>query len=120
MNIKTHHIGNILIAEVISTKIVINNIEDGLELVGNIYFQGFDAVILNEINIVTNFFDLKTGIAGEILQKFSTYRIRLAIIGEFSKYQSKSLNDFIIESNKKRNIVFMNTTNEAIAELLKV
>lgn len=120
MKITTHHIGDILIAEVISTEIVINNIEDGLELVGNIYFQGFDAVILNEINIVANFFDLKTGIAGEILQKFSTYRIRLAIIGEFSKYQSKSLNDFIFESNKMSHIVFMKTTTEAIQELLKV
>ena len=60
------------------------------------------------------FFDLKSGIAGERLQKFSTYRIRLAIVGDFSKYTSKSLNDYIFESNKGRYINFLSTCSEAI------
>jgi hypothetical protein len=60
------------------------------------------------------FFDIKSGIAGEILQKFSTYRIRLAIVGDFSKYTSKSLNDFIFESNNGRHINFVSTYSEAI------
>ena len=40
--------------------------------------------------------------AGEILQKFSNYRVRLAIVGDFTPYSSKSIKDFIYESNKKR------------------
>jgi hypothetical protein len=32
---------------------------------------------------------LKTGLAGEILQKFSTYNMRLGIVGDFSAYTSK-------------------------------
>ena len=70
--------------------------------------------MLNEKNITPDFFDLKNGIAGEILQKFSTYRVRLAIVGDFSKYTSKSLNDFIFESNKGKHINFVTSTIEAI------
>ena len=99
MKIETHNINETKIAEVISEVNIINRIEDGLDLLGNLYYQGFDKIVIHEKNITPDFFDLKSGIAGDILQKFSTYRIRLAIVGDFSKYTSKSLNDFIFESN---------------------
>jgi hypothetical protein len=114
MKIETHNINDTKIAEVISEGIIINNIEDGLDLLGNLYYQGFDKIVLHENNITPDFFDLKTGIAGEILQKFSNYRVRLAIVGDFSKYTSKSLTNFIYESNKGRHINFVTSTAEAI------
>lgn len=117
MKIETHHINETKIAEVISEVNIINKTEDGLDLLGNLYYQGFDKIIIHEKNITPDFFDLKSGIAGEILQNFSTYRIRLAIVGNFSKYASKSLNDFIFESNKGRHINFVSTCSEAIKNL---
>lgn len=114
MKIEIHKINNIKIAEVISDDIFIKNSEDGTDLMGNLYYQGFDKIIIQEKNISQDFFDLKTGIAGEILQKFSTYRVRLAIVGDFTKYTSKSLNEFIYESNKCGNIVFVSSKEEAI------
>ena len=91
MKFETHHINDTQIAEVISDEIIIIKTDDGIDLLGNLYYQGFDRIINNEKNITPAFFDLKNGIAGEILQKFSTYRVRLAIVGDFSKYTSKSL-----------------------------
>ena len=114
MIIETHDINETKIAEVISEENIINKVEDGLDLLGNLYYQGFDKIVIHEKNITPDFFDLKSGIAGEILQKFSTYRIRLAIVGDFSKYPGKSLNDFIFESNKGRHINFVSTCSEAI------
>ena len=114
MIIKTHNLNNTKIAEVISEVSIINNTEDGLDLLGNLYYQGFDKIMIYQKNITPDFFDLKTGIAGEILQKFSTYRIRLAVIGDFSKYTSKSLKDFIYESNKGRHISFLSSKTEAL------
>ncbi|TAE91196.1 MAG: DUF4180 domain-containing protein [Bacteroidetes bacterium] len=114
MKIETHRLNNVNIAEVVSNGTIINTTEDGIDLLGNLYYQGFDRVLLDEKNITPDFFDLKNGIAGEILQKFSTYRVRLAIVGEFSKYTSKSLTDFIYESNKGRHISFVNSTAEAL------
>ena len=114
MLIETHHSNNTKIAEVISEVIIINKIEDGIDLMGNLYYQGFDKIIIHEKNITPDFFDLKNGMAGEILQKFSTYRVRLAIVGNFAKYPGKSLNHFILESNKGRHINFVATLAEAV------
>lgn len=81
MNIETHQLNDIRIAEVISD-VVIKTTEDGLDLVGNLYYQDFDCIILHKKNSTPDFFDLKSRIAGEILQKFSNYRVRLAIVGD--------------------------------------
>lgn len=114
MTIETHHVKGKKIAEVLATDRVINSIEDGLHLLGELYYQDFDKIIIHEKNITPDFFDLKSGIAGEILQKFSNYRVQLAIIGDFSKYSSKSIQDFIYESNKGRQISFVGSLLEAI------
>lgn len=119
MNIQSHEINNIKIAEIISDDLIIQSAQDGLDLMGNIYYQGFDKVILYERNITPEFFDLKTKIAGEILQKFSNYRIGLAIVGDFSKYESKSIKDFIFESNKTRHVNFVSTLNDALNNFSK-
>jgi hypothetical protein len=64
-----------------------------------------------------DFFDLKTGFAGEILQKFSTYGLKLAIIGNFQRYKSESLKAFIFESNRGGRVQFRNNLDEAIKNL---
>lgn len=73
MIIQSHKINNIEIAEVISDKILIQNPDDALDLIGNLYYQGFDKIIIYEKNLTSDFFDLKNKIAGEILQKVSNY-----------------------------------------------
>lgn len=117
MNITTHTFNQSTIAELTSETILINNTEEGTDLVGNLSYQGFERIILHEQNITPDFFDLKTGIAGEILQKFTNFRMRLAIVGNFSKYTSNSLRDFITESNRRRQTNFVATTEEALKAL---
>jgi len=114
MNLEVHSINGIKIAEVLSDQVIINTIDDGVALFGNIYYQGFDNLVLHEKNITPEFFKLSSGIAGEILQKFSNYRVKLAIVGDFSKYSSKSLTNFIYECNKGRHINFVSSITEAI------
>jgi len=118
MEIKTHHLKNTEIAEIISDEMLIQSAEDGLDLLGNIYYQGFDKVAIYERNITPEFFDLKNKLAGEILQKFSNYRVRLAIIGDFDKFESKSVKDFIFESNKTKHINFVGNLAEALEKLV--
>ena len=114
MIIETHNIGNIKVAEIIADKIILTSTEDGLELLGNLYYQGFDKIIIHEKNITPEFFDLKTKIAGNILQKFAQYQMPLIIVGDFSKYKSKSLNDFIFESNKGSRINFVSDLSRVL------
>lgn len=114
MKFKIHDINEIKIAELVSDECVIHEAEDGLDVLGNLYYQGFDKVIIKEQNIIADFFDLKTGLAGEILQKFANYRVRLVIVGDFSKYKSKSLKALIYESNRGRQVNFVAAHSEAI------
>lgn len=119
MNIEVHQPDSNKIAEVISEDILISSPEDGLQLLADLYYQDFDKIIVYEKNIAPNFFDLKTGIAGEILQKFSNYRVQLVIIGEFDSYPGQSIKDFIYESNKGRQINFLTSLQQAVERLSK-
>lgn len=100
MKIEQHNINNTKIAELISDSIILQTSEDGLDLLGDLYYQGFDRVIIHEKNITPEFFNLKNKMAGEILQKFSNYRIRLVVVGDFTMHTGKSITDFIRESNR--------------------
>src|SRR5690554_2418132 len=117
MNIEIHNINDKKIAEIITAEIILKTTEDGLDLLGNLSYQGFDKIIIHEKNIIPDFFDLKTKIAGDILQKFTQYQMPLIIVGDFSKFASNSLNDFIFESNKSKQINFVNSQSEAIKAL---
>ena len=114
MEIKIHTIDNRKIAEIISDNIILQTVEDAVDLIGNMSYQGFDKLIIHEENMISDFFELKNKIAGNILQKFSQYSMPLAIIGDFEKYESKSLNDFIFESNKGNQINFVTTVKDGL------
>ena len=114
MEIKIHTIDDRKIAEIISDDIVLQTVEDAVDLIGNMSYQGFDKLIIHEENMIPDFFELKNKIAGNILQKFSQYSMPLAIIGDFEKYESKSLNDFIFESNKGSQINFVTTIEDGL------
>ena len=66
-----------------------------------------------------DFFILSTGLAGEILEKFIQYRIKMAVYGDFSCYTSKPLRDFIYESNHGSDFFFVPEREEALRLLLR-
>ena len=51
------------------------------------------------------------------MQKCVNYCMRIAIIGDFSAFTSKSLDDFIRESNRGRHVLFKSSADEAIGAL---
>lgn len=117
MKIEIVETGKSKIAKLASDQIEIKNTGDALDLMGNCYNQKATKLIVDEKNIVPEFFDLKTGILGDILQKFITYNFQLAIVGDFSKFESKNFQDFIYESNKIGRIVFVGSEDEATGKL---
>ncbi len=117
MKIKVSQTDNTSIAEIISEDVIIKEVQDALDLMANCSYQGSTKIIIHEKNIISDFFDLKTRIAGEILQKFSNYDVCLAIVGNFSNLSSKSLKEFIYESNRMGRINFVSTLDEAKARL---
>jgi hypothetical protein len=112
---------NVDIAVVNSNEIMIKDIQSALDFIATISYEtGCDRVILNKSAICEDFFHLSTRLAGEILQKFINYNMKMAIIGDFSIYTSKSLKDFIYESNKGRHIFFLQDEKLAIERLSSV
>ena len=72
-------------------------------------------MVLRKEQIDEPFFRLSTGLAGEVLQKFVNYHMKLAIVGDFSGYTSKPLQDFIRESNEGRHVCFQPDEGAALA-----
>lgn len=114
MDIKIHRQNGRQIAEILSDGVVIASAEEALDIMGTLYFQRFDKIILFQKNLSEDFFDLENGMAGEILQKFSNYRMQLSIVGDFSGYTRKSVRDFIYESNQGLQVNFVGTVAEAL------
>ncbi len=115
--IKYHTVNLLTIAEVLTDSETISSPEEMLDLIAEISFHGSDRMIIHEKSLHPDFFDLKSGLAGEILQKFSNYRVKLAIAGDFSEIRSKSLKDFIRECNRGKTIFFVNSINDALSRV---
>ena len=116
----SHTIGKAMVAEVAANDMLLTVPEDANDLLGNAYYQGFDGMIISADKISPRFFDLKTRLAGEILQKFSTFQMRLAIVGDFSVFPSESLKSCIYECKRGGLIHFSPTTADALAWFLKI
>jgi hypothetical protein len=118
MKINTIKKNNMEIAVVNSNKILITDVQSALDLMATVrYDTGSDRIILNKSVLCEDFFHLSTKLAGEILQKFINYHMKIAIVGDFSTYTSKSLKDFIYESNNGKDIFFLPNEEQAAEKL---
>lgn len=111
---KVHTVRDKEIVEVQDNSLVIETTQQFLQLMMNL---PSDNVILDKKNLHESFFDLRSGLAGDILQKVSNYVLHLGIVGDFSVYDSKSLHAFIYESNKSNRVVFTDTVEDALNRL---
>lgn len=101
-----------------SEDILISDSQSALDLMMTVkYEKDCSKIILDKKAICEEFFRLSSGIAGEVLQKFINYHIKLAIIGDFFKYTSKPLHDFIYECNKGNDIFFVDNLDQAVEKL---
>ncbi len=76
--------------------------------------QQAEMVLLPVDRLSPSFFELRTGLAGAIAQKFVTYGMRLAIIGAISSValESPALRAFVSESNRGERIWFLDQTED--------
>ena len=121
MNIETLKKNGLKMAIVTSDEPIITDPQSALDLAMTVKYEtGCTNIAINKEAIVGDFFVLSTRLAGEVLQKFTNYGVRLAIFGDFSKYTSKPLKDFIYESNQGRDFFFLPTKEEAVQRLTEV
>lgn len=118
MKIEVKKKNNTEVAVVSSDELLITDVQSALDLIMTVKYEtGCTNIAINKGAIVDVFFVLSTGLAGEILQKFINYGVRFAIYGDFSKYTSKPLKDFMYESNKGKDVYFQPTVSLAVDKL---
>ena len=61
-----------------------------------------DVVAVPVARLAPAFFSLRTGVAGAVVQKFVTYRLRFAVVGDVAAQvaASTALRDFVREANR--------------------
>ena len=93
--------------------------QDGLDVIGSCYGEDIDIVVLPTERLAEDFFRLRTGLAGAVLQKFQNYGLRVAIVGDIARFTETSapLRDFVRESNRGRHVLFVPDREALLAAL---
>ena len=118
MKITTITKNHVDIAVINSDEVLLTDVQSVLDLMATVQYEtGCERIVLHKSAVCEDFFQLHTKLAGGILQKFVNYQKKLAIIGDFSLYSSKSLKDFIYESNQGKDIFFLPDEEQAIEKL---
>jgi hypothetical protein len=87
----------------------VHTLDDVVDLVGNASYQGVAWVAVPADLLPDDFYRLRTGFAGEVMQKFVNYRVGLAVIGDISAHTdaSTALTDLVRESNAGTQVWFL-------------
>ncbi|HVV18652.1 MAG TPA: DUF4180 domain-containing protein [Pseudonocardiaceae bacterium] len=88
--------------------------QDAVDLIAESVSHQAALVVLPVARLDHRFFDLSSGIAGQVVQKFVQYRRRLALIGDISAYVDASgpLRDYVRETNHGREVWFVRDLTE--------
>ncbi|MEV6375647.1 DUF4180 domain-containing protein [Micromonospora musae] len=88
---------------------VLATTEAALDLIGAAGFGGAELVAVPAGRLDPSFFSLGTRFAGEIMQKFVNYRLRLAVVGDISAHLAASgaLRALVAESNRHDQVWFV-------------
>jgi hypothetical protein len=85
-----------------------------LDLIGDALGQRADWVAVPAARLDQRFFRLRSGVAGEVVQKLTTYRLRLAVLGDVTAHTAASdaLRDWVREANRGDLVWFVADTDE--------
>jgi hypothetical protein len=106
---KSYEFHGVRILECAPEGLPLRSDRDAVELIGTAWENRASLIVIPASRLADDFFRLKTRIAGEILQKFAIYKMRVAIVGDLSRQVSESsaLRDFVLECNRGSQIWFV-------------
>jgi hypothetical protein len=98
----------------------LDTIEAATEPIGDAAWSQVELVVIPAVRLTDDFFELRTGLAGEVTQKYVNYRLRLAIVGDIEARvtESESLRAWVAESNRGQQLWFVPTL-EALEQRLQ-
>lgn len=95
---------------------------DALDVIGHAFGEEATVIAVPADLVADDFFTLSTRVAGDVVLKFTNYRLRLAIVGDISERlaASDSLRAFVHETNKGRDIWFVADADELASQLARM
>ena len=93
--------------------------QDALDLIGETYGTEADIIVVPVSRLDPQFFELRSGMAGAFFQKLQNYQKRLVVLGDIATEvaASKSLHDFVFETNRVGNHLFVPDREAMLARL---
>jgi hypothetical protein len=93
---------------------------DAVDLIALALPHRIDLAVVPVARLDPRFFTLASGIAGQIVQKFVDYRVRLAVLGDLARplAASASLRAFVDEANRGRTFWFVPDPTSLAARLV--
>lgn len=76
-------------------------------------------LILNGEKLGKEFFDLRTGLAGALFQKFTNYQQKLAIVLDDNEISEDRFRELVLEHSNHPNIRFFESGEEGNAQAVK-
>lgn len=92
---------------------IINKEEDVLRLFEKMYPLKLQKLLLYQVNLNPDFFDLSTGLAGSVLQKLVNYRVKTAFVIDPGSIKSERFKELIHEVNQGADYAFFDSRPKA-------
>ena len=111
-----HSHGGISVAEILGEGVIVATAGDFLTVMFETRRLEADRAAIHAENLHPDFFNLRSGLAGELLQKLVNYHLKLAIVGDISEHLEKSeaLKALVRESNRGKDVRFVATIVDAL------
>lgn len=93
-------------------ELLIGDEQDAVDLIALCGEENTNRLILFADNLSQEFFDLKTGLAGKVFQKFSNYRVKCGLVIH-SQMDKGRFHEMLVELNRQQSIHFFTKLEEA-------
>jgi hypothetical protein len=109
MSDQTYELHGVRVLECAAEGKQLRSERDAVDLVGVAWQHKASFIVIPVARLADDFFQLKTRIAGEMIHKLSTYKLRVAIVGDISRHleESSALRDFVYETNRGNQVWFV-------------
>ena len=100
---------------------LLKDVQSALDLIATASYEAdVNRIAFDKHQVHPDFFRLRTGLAGDVLQKFTNYGVKAAFFGDFTAMTDKSepFRAFVKESNAGNCIFFAESEDEAVERLL--
>jgi hypothetical protein len=109
LSTKFYELHGVRVLECIVDGTKLQTYNDAVDLIGKAFENRATLIVIPVECLDDEFFQLKTRIAGELIQKFVQYGRRLAIVGDISRHlaESSALRALVNESNRGKDVWFL-------------